>query len=370
MSTIRERLLDALSQHLQVPADTVAGWLSSPKRPEHGDVALPCFPLLKVDGGRFGKNPAEIAAKIRDEMSCPPGVGEAVAMGPFLNFRFDRGVYAEEVLGRVLAEREAYGQSSFGDGKPVVVDFSSPNIAKPFHVGHLRSTLIGSALTRLFRFRGHPVIGINHLGDWGTQFGLVSVGCDMWGRPPADHPDPVQALVEVYQRASREAKEDPSIEEKARAWFRSLEDGDAKAREFWEYAREVSLNEFKRIYERIGVQFDSFNGESFYNDKMEPVLDELRESGVGADSEGSFGVVLDEPLGFAMLQKADGATLYLTRDLAAIDYRWRTYAFEQALYVVGAPQSLHFSRCERSYRSLANRTRNDSTMCHSATWRE
>lgn len=337
MVKLREALVNTLSQATGIEPDKIDGMVTPPRQPEHGDLAFPCFVYAKEQKA----NPAAVASQLAASLKLPTGFAEVGAIGPFLNFKFDRAAFLELVVGEVLEQKERYG-SAPANQQTMLVDFSSPNIAKPFHVGHLRTTLIGWSLCRIFEFLGHPVVGINHLGDWGTQFGYVFVGCRRWGRPAEDDPSPVQTLVDRYVAASAAKKEDPTVEAQARDFFRRLEAGEAEAREFWNYARNVSLDEFKRIYERLGIRFDHYMGESFFNDKMEQTMAEVEASGVGKHSEGAYGVDLGDDLGFALLRKADGATLYLTRDLCAVDYRYHEFGFHKAVYVVGAPQALHF----------------------------
>ncbi len=315
----------------------VQGMVNPPKNPAHGDLAFPCFAYAKAKG----RNPAEVAAEMAATLDLPTGIRSAEAVGPFLNFKFDRSAFIQAVVTEVLDRGDRYGSAPPND-QVMVIDYSSPNIAKPFHVGHLRSTLIGWSLVRILRFLGHPVVGINHLGDWGTQFGYVHAGCRRWGRPAEDDPDPIQTLVNRYVRAAALKEEDPEVEREAREFFRRLEAGDEEAKTFWEYARTVSLDEFKTIYDRLGVDFDHYTGEAFFNDRMEAVLEAVEAKGIGVTSEGAFGVDLGEEIGFALLRKADGATLYLTRDLTAVDYRYECFNFKKAIYVVGAPQALHF----------------------------
>lgn len=346
MQELRTSLVEALARSTGLPAEQVDGMIGLPKNPAHGDLAFPCFALAKRDG----KNPVELANALAEAIDLPDGFAAVEPTGPFLNFRFDRAAFITRTVQSVLDQGDRYGAGAPNDDV-IVIDYSSPNIAKPFHIGHLRSTLIGWSLAKIFRFLGHPVVGINHLGDWGTQFGYVWVGCERWGRPADDDPDPILALVDRYVRATKLKDEDPSVEEAARDYFRRLEAGDEEARAFWDYARTVSLDEFKSVYARLGVAFDHYTGEAFFNDKMDGVLAEVDAAGIGELSDGAWGVPLGDDLGFALLKKADGATLYLTRDLAAIDYRQRTFGFDRVLYVVGAPQSLHFKQlsalCEK-----------------------
>lgn len=339
MLKLKETLAQSLSKETGLDAEQVEGLIVPPRRPEHGDLAFPCFLYAKEQK----RNPAELASELAGSMRLPEGFSGVDSIGPFLNFKFDRCAFVEQVVNQVLDQGQSFG-TGVTNQQVVLVDFSSPNIAKPFHVGHLRTTLIGWSLVNIFKFLGHPVVGINHLGDWGTQFGYVFVGCQKWGFPDEDDPNPVQTLVDRYVKASGLKKEDPAVEEQARDFFRRLEAGEEEAQKFWEYARSVSLEEFKTIYQRLGIRFDHYTGESFFNDKMEATLSEVEAQGVGQVSEGAYGVDLGEELGFALLRKGDGATLYLTRDLCAVDYRYREFGFEQAVYVVGAPQALHFKQ--------------------------
>ena len=337
MQDLRESLVEALARATGLPAPDVEATVTLPRHPDHGDLAFPCFAYAR----QAGLNPVQAATQLAEAVCLPAGVQAAEAAGPYLNFRFDRAAFIQNVVNRVLAEGGGYGASA-ANQDTIVIDYSSPNIAKPFHVGHLRSTLIGWSLVKIFRFLGHPVVGINHLGDWGTQFGYVYVGCQRWGAPADHDPDPIQTLVDRYVRATALKESEPGVETEARDFFRRLEAGDPEARAFWQHARDVSLEEFKTIYDRLGVHFDAFTGEAFFNDRMDAVLESVDQRGAGSISEGAFGVDLGEELGFALLRKADGATLYLTRDLTAVDYRYQEYGFKQALYVVGAPQALHF----------------------------
>lgn len=319
----------------------VGALLTTPPRPEMGDFAFPCFALAKARRLAPPAVAVELAAAISGKLTL---LDSAEAAGPYLNFRVNRVRFAEAVLRHALAAGERYGDSDEGAGKTVVIDYSAPNIAKPFHVGHLRSTIIGAALYRLYAKLGYKVVGINHLGDWGTQFGTVIVGLKRWGKP--EDIDDLDALNRHYVRFHREEEGDPGLRDEARDWFRRQEAGDEEAMELWRRIRETSLRYFMGMYERIGVRFDSYEGEAFYNGKMQPVIEEAIAKGVATESDGALIIDLTAqriktP---ALLRKSDGATLYMTRDLAAALYRRSTYGFDKMLYVVGAQQNLHLAQ--------------------------
>ncbi len=316
-----------------------------PPRPEMGDLAFPCFALAKARRKPPASVAAELAAGFAAEPGAPPGlIARAEAAGPYLNISFDRPRLAEHVLREAAAAGEEIGRSREGAGRVVAIDYSSPNIAKPFHVGHLRSTIIGQSLYRLFETLGYRPVGINHLGDWGTQFGRLIVGLKRWGSEE-DLKD-VLALNALYVRFHEEERKDPTLTEEARGWFRRQEEGDPEALRLWKAIRETTLVYLQGIYARIGARFDHYVGESFFNDKMGVVIERAEASGIARTSQGALVVDLashgiDTP---AMLRKADGTTLYLTRDIAAAEHRHATLAFHRLLYVVGSEQSLHFQQ--------------------------
>ncbi|MFW6181177.1 MAG: arginine--tRNA ligase [Spirochaetota bacterium] len=358
---IRRRLAAELASLVQGAGTDIERLLEIPPRPELGDFALPCFALAP----RLKKNPAQIAQELARGIHAPATGGDASgdpsgggsrataegtpaiitgasAQGPYLNLMVDKSLLIGEIVGQVNAS----GFSELADrgrGKTVLIDFSSPNIAKPFGIGHLRSTVIGNSLKRIYAFLGYRVVGINHLGDWGTQFGKLITAFLKWGRPEALDRDPIGYLYELYVRYHREAEQDPALDDEARAWFTRMEQGDPRALELWRSFSELSLREFQRIYDRLGVSFEAFTGESFYRDKLEQTLQEVERAGITRRSEGALVVPAEEegqpPV---LLRKRDGSTLYITRDLAAALYRHRTYRFNRALYVVGSPQALHF----------------------------
>jgi arginyl-tRNA synthetase len=309
-----------------------------------GDLAFPCFLLSK----KLRKPPVKIAAELADRLGPDLTLVEKVeAAGPYLNFTFDKAQFAEAVLREAVRRGPDIGRSDEGEGKIIAIDYSSPNIAKPFHVGHLRSTIIGGALYRLFETLGYRVVGINHLGDWGTQFGKQIVGLKRWGKE-SDLQD-LMALNSLYVRYHHEEEKHPELAEEAREWFRRQEAGDPEALRLWQGIRDTSLDYFKSIYDRLGVRFDAYTGESFFNDRMEPVVERAKALGLTTVSDGALVIDLadsgiETP---ALLKKADGTTLYLTRDLAAAEYRHETYRFHRLLYVVGTGQSLHFQQLFR-----------------------
>jgi arginyl-tRNA synthetase len=335
---ITEDLSTQLSEHLT--NDEIYDLLEKPKNEEHGDLAFPAFQLAKV----FRKNPAEIASDIAKDFSSEI-VDKVDVVGPYLNFYLDKGKVSATVLKQIISEKGNYGQSNFGAGKNIPIDMSSPNIAKPMSMGHLRSTVIGNALANILEKVGFSPVKINYIGDWGTQFGRLITAYKLWGGEEKVRANPITELNELYVRFHEELEEEPELEEIGRSWFRKLEDGDEEAVELWHWFREESLNEFDKVYERLGVSFDSTNGESFYNDKMDEVVELLEEKELLVEDEGAEVVRLDEQdLQPALIKKQDGATLYITRDIASALYRKRTYDFAEALYVVGQDQIYHFTQ--------------------------
>lgn len=334
----REEIADALSEQVGMPAAEVYAAIATPPDPTLGDYAFPCFALAK----QLRKAPPAIAADLAGRLGAFGSFARVQAAGGYLNFAVEPSALVRATLGAAVAEGEAYGGSKEGQGRTVVVDYSSPNIAKPFHVGHLRSTVIGAALIRIFRALGYTVVGINHLGDWGTQFGQILAAFERWGGGQPDGAT-VQGLHDLYVRWNEAEKAEPEIRETARQWFKRLEDGDAEARSLWNAFRQVSLREFDRFYDLLGVRFEAVAGESFYNDKIDAAVKALEAKGLTVTSEGALVVPLDDlNIPPFIVRKADEATLYGTRDLAAALYRHATYGFDRMLYVVGAPQALHF----------------------------
>ena len=318
--------------------DAILNLLEQPKSSDLGDIAFPAFSLAKVER----KAPQAIAADIVEKLDTTY-FEKVVATGPYVNFFLNKAEISGQVIKEVIKEGADYGQQDEGKNGNVTIDLSSPNIAKPFSVGHLRSTVIGDALSNIFRKLGYNTIKVNHLGDWGKQFGLLMVAYKKWGNKAAVEANPIDELLELYVRINAEIENDPSLDDEGRLWFKKLEDGDPEATELWQWFRDESLVEFNRIYDLLGVQFDSLNGEAFYNDKMDEGVQILEDKGLLKESKGASIVDLDDVnLPPAMIKKSDGATLYITRDIATAMYRARTYNFVKNVYVVGQEQSNHF----------------------------
>jgi len=339
-SHLRQRLVEALGLHS--PEEQGALLLNPPKNRQHGDVALGCFALAKL---RKVAPPA-LAKEVAGAIAADDVIESAEAAGPFVNFRFRRAALAREVVAGILGGEAPYAPSPQGT-ETILIDFSSPNIAKPFHMGHLRSTVIGAALGRIHRHLGHKVEGVNHLGDWGMPFAKMMTAFLRWGDKAELDRSPMRYMFGLYVRYSDEAKRDPSLDEEAARRFQALESGeDNEERRMWQFLRDESLKAFQGPYDRLKVEFDHFTGESFYEDKMEDAMARVAKAGVLETSEGAEVVTLKE-LGIkvpCLLRKSDGTTLYHTRDLAAVFYRDETFHPTRLLYVVGAEQKLHFQQ--------------------------
>ena len=326
------KVIDSLDQ------DAILNLLEQPKSSELGDIAFPAFSLAKTER----KAPQIIAADIAEKIDTAH-FDKVVATGPYVNFFLSKAEISGQVIKEVIKDGADYGQQNEGNNQNITIDLSSPNIAKPFSVGHLRSTVIGDALSNIFRKIGYNTIKINHLGDWGKQFGLLMVAYKKWGSQEAVEANPIDELLKLYVRINAEIENDPSLDEEGRLWFKKLEDGDPEATELWQWFRDESLTEFNRIYELLGVEFDSLNGEAFYNDKMDEGIQILEEKGLLQESKGASIVDLEDfNLPPAMIKESDGATLYITRDIATAIYRARTYNFVKNVYVVGQEQANHF----------------------------
>lgn len=321
-----------------VESEEIAAQITPCKDRAHGDYSLPCFRLA----AQLKKSPAELAKEVAGRVGCFNFLEKAEAIGPFVNFTLNKSAYAKDVLEKVLSAGGFYGSSDTGAGKTVCIDYSSVNIAKPFHIGHLLNTVLGAALYRIYKKVGYHAVGINHLGDWGTQFGKLIVAYKKWGDEEDIEKRGVRALVDIYVKFHKEAEKDPSLDDEARAWFKKIEDGDKEALSIFNRFKTSTLAEVEKIYKRLNVTFDSYAGESFYNDKMQPVLDMLTQKGLLVDDDGAKVVKLGEGMPPCLLVRSDGATLYATRDLAAAFYRKKTYDFDKCLYVVASQQNLHF----------------------------
>lgn len=313
--------------------------LARPKEEKMGDFALPCFTLAK----KAGENPVALAKKFSETLERPSFISSIEPAGGFLNFKIKDEELATSVIGEIFEKGENYGSSDEGKGRVICIDYSSINIAKPFHIGHLLTTVIGAALYRIYGFLGYKPYGINHLGDYGTQFGKMISAYKRWGNKDDIEKRGVTALNELYVRFHSEAEKDESLNDEGRHYFKLIEQGDSECVKIFEWFKKITLEEVNKVYERLGVKFDSYNGESFYNDKMEPVLEELSRKGLLKESDGAQVVELDG-MPPCLLKKADGATLYATRDIAAAFYRKKTYDFYKCLYVVAYQQNLHFKQ--------------------------
>lgn len=320
--------------------EDICAMIETPPDKKMGDYALPCFRLSKV----MRCAPQMIAGKLAEKVACEE-IDHVEVVGGYLNVFLRRGGLARDIVEAVLAHPGRWGSSEIGKGKTVCLDYSSINIAKRFHIGHLSTTMIGNSLKRIYDFNGYTTVGINHLGDWGTQFGKMICAYKKWGNREEVEKGGVQAMVDLYVRFHHEAEQHPELEDQGRAWFKKIEDGDKEAMEIFTWFKEVTLKDTQRVYDLLGVSFDSYAGESFYNDKMAPVVEELREKGLLIESQGAQVVDL-EAYGMppALILRSDGATLYITRDLAAAFYRHNTYHFDKCLYVVAYQQNLHFKQ--------------------------
>ena len=327
-------VIDSLDQ------EAIFNLLEQPKNSDMGDIAFPAFSLAKVERKAPQVIAADIAAKINSQ-----AFEKVVATGPYVNFFLDKSAISGAVIKEIIEKGADYAQQTEGQEQNITIDLSSPNIAKPFSVGHLRSTVIGDALSNIFKKMGYKTIKINHLGDWGKQFGLLMVAYKKWGSKEAIEANPIDELLKLYVRINAEIETDKALDDEGRLWFKKLEDGDPEATQLWQWFRDESLVEFNRIYKLLGVEFDSLNGEAFYNDKMDEAVQILEEKGLLEESQGACIVNLDDfDLPPAMIKKSDGATLYITRDIATAIYRARTYNFVKNVYAVGQEQSNHFKQ--------------------------
>ena len=306
-----------------------------------GDYAFPCFKLAKT----FRKAPNLIAKELAEKMGNNEYFEKIECAGPYLNFFINKNKLAETVLKEILDKKDTYGAKDVGKWRNIIVEFSSPNIAKPFHIGHIRTTIIGNSLYKICKFLGFNAIAINHLGDYGTQFGMLIAAYKKWGERDIIESDPINELLKLYVKFNAEAEKDESLRDEARYWFKELENGNEEAVELWQWIRDVSLKEFNKVYNLLNIKFDSYAGESFYSDKMGRVIEELEEKGLLKESEGAKIVDLEEyGMSPALIQKKDGSTLYITRDIAAAIYRKEYYDFYKNIYVVASQQNLHFKQ--------------------------
>ena len=342
MQDFKVAVATCLKEHIEeLTLEEITALIEVPPNKDMGDFAFPCFKLAKV----FRKAPNMIAAELSEKIEAKGVISNVTPLGGYINFFVNKSQLAETVIKDVLTKKEKYGHSNLGKDKTIVIDFSSPNIAKPFHIGHIRTTVIGNALYKIYDSQGYNTVRINHLGDYGTQFGKLIVAFKLWGNKEAVEANPIPELLKLYIQFHDEAEKHPEMEDEARAWFTKLENGDKEAKELWQWFRDESLKEFARVYDLLDIEFDSYNGESFYSDKMDRVIDIIKDKGLLQESQGTNIVDLEEyNMPPALITKNDGSTLYMTRDLAAALYRKENYDFEKCIYVVGSQQSLHFQQ--------------------------
>ena len=342
MQDFKVAVATCLKEHIEeLTLEEITALIEVPPNKDMGDFAFPCFKLAKV----FRKAPNMIAAELSEKIEAKGVISNVTPLGGYINFFVNKSQLAETVIKDVLTKKEKYGHSDLGKDKTIVIDFSSPNIAKPFHIGHIRTTVIGNALYKIYDSQGYNTVRINHLGDYGTQFGKLIVAFKLWGSKEAVEANPIPELLKLYIQFHDEAEKHPEMEDEARAWFTKLENGDKEAKELWQWFRDESIKEFARVYDLLDIEFDSYNGESFYSDKMDRVIDIIKDKGLLQESQGTNIVDLEEyNMPPALITKNDGSTLYMTRDLAAALYRKENYDFEKCIYVVGSQQSLHFQQ--------------------------
>ena len=342
MIDFKSIIANAISKVVNINTTKIEMSIEKPKGSENGDYAFPCFRLAK----ELHKAPQMIANDVKENIKVDENqIIKIEVVGGYLNFFINKEILVKEVLNE-MSENKEYGKSTIGNGKNIVIDYSAPNIAKPFHIGHLRSTVIGAALYEIYKYLGYNVTGINHLGDYGTQFGKLIEGYKLWGNEYNIEENPIDELTKIYIRINQACKEDEKVLENCRNNFKKLEDGDKYCVEIWQKFRELSLKEFQKVYDILGSKFDSWNGEAFYSDKMPEVIDILNKTGKLVESDGAKIIDLEDK-GIntpCIIEKSNGSSTYATRDLAAIMYRARTYDFDKALYITSYEQVLHFKQ--------------------------
>ncbi|MEE0746025.1 MAG: arginine--tRNA ligase [Anaerovoracaceae bacterium] len=342
MINYREKIADILAPHIEgLERDEILPMIEVPADSSKGDYAFPCFKLAKI----MRKAPPMIAKSIAEAIEGEELFQKVESVNAYVNMFVSKAEFAGNVVREVLEKDEDFGRSDMGKGKTVIVEYSSPNIAKPFHIGHIRSTVIGNSIYKIYDFLGYDTVRINHLGDYGTQFGKMICAYRRWGNKEDVIREPIKSLLSYYTKFHEEAEKDPSLEDEARAIFVKLENGEPEEVELWQWFRDESLKEFNRVYDMLGITFDSYNGESFYSDKMPAVVQELKDKGLLVEDNGAQIVKLDQfDLPPALITKSDGSTLYITRDIAAAIYRKKTYDFYKNIYVVASQQNLHFQQ--------------------------
>ena len=348
---MKNQIVNLLSQSIEVlTSEEISQLIEIPPKPEMGDFAFPCFRLAKS----YHKAPPMIAQDLKESIGDQAFLSEIKVIGGYLNFYVDKAQYAQHIIDKYNNTTD-YGCSDQGKDKTICIDYSSPNVAKNFHVGHLRTTIIGNSLYKIFSKLGYKVVRINHLGDWGTQFGKLIVAYKKWGSREAVEEKGIEELMDIYVKFHEEAEKDDSLNDEARAWFLKMEQGNEEALEIWQWFRDISLKEFMRVYNILGMEFDSFAGESFYRDKTADVIKRLTDDGLLKESQGAMIVPLDEyDMPPCIVAKKDGSSIYATRDLAAILYRKATYNFDRCLYVTGLEQKLHFAQVFKVIELMGN----------------
>ncbi|MCI6610665.1 MAG: arginine--tRNA ligase [Ezakiella sp.] len=334
-------LIDILKEVPELKDIDLEPIIEIPSDETRGDFAMPCFVLAKT----MHNAPQKIAEDLQDKLDIAPTFEKVVAVGPYLNFFIAKNVLVKNLVKKVEDEGDEFGKSNMGEGKSVVIDYSSPNIAKPFHIGHIRSTLIGNAIYRISKRLGFDVTGVNHLGDYGTQFGMLITAYKKWGDKEAIEKNPIDEFLKLYVKINKEIEEDPEKRELAHEWFRKLENNDKEAKEIWQWMRDLSIKEFKKVYERLDIKFESYNGEAFYQDKIPSVIEELHKKNLLVEDDGCEIVDL-KPYGLTplIITKSNGTSTYATRDIATAEYRKETYDFYKNIYVVATEQNLHFKQ--------------------------
>lgn len=345
MINYREKIADILAPHIEgLERDEILPMIEVPADSSKGDYAFPCFKLAKI----MRKAPPMIAKGIAEAIEGEKMFQKVESVNAYVNMFVSKAEFADNVVKEVIEKDEDFGRSDIGAGRTVIVEYSSPNIAKPFHIGHIRSTVIGNSIYKIYDFLGYDTIRINHLGDYGTQFGKMICAYRKWGNKEDVIREPIKSLLSYYTKFHEEAEKDPSLEDEARAIFVRLENGEPEEVELWQWFRDESLREFNRVYDMLGITFDSYNGESFYSDKMPAVVQELKDKGLLVEDNGAQIVKLDQfDLPPALITKSDGSTLYITRDIAAAIYRKNTYDFYKNIYVVASQQNLHFQQWKK-----------------------
>ena len=347
---MKNKIISLIEHNVEgLSANDISALIEIPPKPEMGDFAFPCFRLAKT----MHKAPQLIAADIKDAIGDVDFLDDIQVQGAYLNFFVNKEIFVKSMVDTALADN--FGSSDMGEGQTICIDYSSPNVAKNFHVGHLRTTIIGNSLYKIFSKLGYKVVRINHLGDWGTQFGKLIVAYKAWGDEETVKRDGVAELMKLYVKFHEEAEKNPSLNDEARAWFTKMEHGDEEALRIWQWFKDISLIEYKRTYELLGMDFDYYLGESFYRDKTDAVVKKLEDANLLTESEGAKIVNLDEyDMAPCLILKNDGSTIYATRDLAAIFYRKETYNFSKCLYVTGQEQKLHFAQVFKVVELLGN----------------